>query len=751
MSTTKGKPSAAPWDRILFSAFFLWVIWISFRFFLALYPGWPEFGTFFPSAHSDVPVPSFFERSLRLLGFIKSFGIGVFCIGIFWSLGKRLFSLIILSVSAPIRFFLQVVLGFVVIDWVWLGLGFTGLWSGALGALMLVGVTAFMVRDLWGIEFKPWKVPVLKGWDLGLAGVVLVYSILLFLQDLLPETFYDSMNYFLGMPAYWWSRHGITDQPFHILSGYFHGGSLIYLNGFLLGGGPGAKILAGSFLLGTAFLAWVWAGEWGNGTQRWSSAAAVLTFPLLFLNAWATRVDSLLTLVVLLYLYSIQKILEGPQAPRWTLMAGILSGLALSIKPTAIVPILTGVAILFFEGHGWRFLRKASWAWFGLFLLEAGPWLFKNLAYTGNPFFPYAANLLGIRPIPESGYHRLLQENQQFLAMEHGPLSWVTLPWRLTMPGAGDGQFLGPLLLSVLPILVFLVVRRGPGRPLSLIFWISALLGLGLSHMLRFSLPVFTLGFLLVGMACSSFRWERWRSLWPGMVLMNAVLCFPEILSLSAQWSAGGPYWRGQEDQGQYLSRRLGEPDMEMVRSVNEGLPADSRILFVGDSRVLYYDRQCLAQSTFDEPFFASAARTQREDGPAILKKLKELGITHVIVHQGLGSLYAREYHQYDALTPAQWRLLEGFGQGGLEPMALKGPLGLFKVRESFGSLDLKSPNPFSLLPAPATDCLAALNQGNRAASKEGVAKMLELFPQDPFWLEQKEVLKRKTAPQGEQ
>lgn len=708
-----------------------------------LYRAWPGLSSFFSQSAQGVPYPGLFQHITRLLGFPVLGGTGALCVGLYWSAGKRLVPLLGLRVKGPIRFLFEVACGFVLVHWAWLGLGFNGLWSGPLVALAMAGLTVRLLMDLWKLKGTRFKVPVVRGWDRAMAGVVLVYTSFLFLQDVLPETFYDSLNYFLGIPAYWWSRHGITDQPLHILSGYFHGGSLLYLSGFLLGGGAGAKMLAGSFLLMSALLAWTWAGEWGDGSGRWTAAAMLLSFPLLYLNAWATRVDSLQVLVTLLFFYAVQKVLEGPGAASWVAVSGLLAGLALAIKPTAIVPILGGLVLLGIGGQWFSFLKKGwlPWAVFGL--LETGPWLLKNAVFTGDPFFPYLANRFGARPIPAWDYQRLLHENQQFLPMDEGWRSWVTLPWRLTMPGAGDGQFLGPLLLAVLPVLVVLVWRKGPLRPLSIAFWVTTVMGLSLSHMLRFSLPVFALGLLLAGAALSGSLKGPWRSLWPGMVLVNALFCFPELFALSAQWSAGGPFWTVQEDQVQYLSRRLGKSEMEMAELVNQELPRDSRILFVGDSRVLYYDRQALAQSVFDEPFFVTALR-EGKDEAGILAKLKETGITHVVVHQGLGHLYSEEYKEYEGLSPSDWRLLQRFSQSGLEALRIEGAVGLFRVRDHLVPPNPKIPNPFSLLPAGSAKGLEYMNLGNLKDAGKAIDQMLELFPGDPFWLAQKMKLNSK-------
>ncbi|HVZ80485.1 MAG TPA: hypothetical protein VHE12_06725 [bacterium] len=701
MPRPKENVSHVPGKWWLLPVFFLWTVWVFAHFFPALYRDPLSFTSPFDPAPNSTASPDILHRCLDWLAFLPPLSSAALCVGFFWVFGRKALPLFGLEPKGPVRFLLETTLGMALADWLWLGLGLTGLWSGVLGILVLLAGTWLLLRPILALPRARLEFPKLKGWDRPMAALLCVYAVLLVLQDLLPETFYDSLNYFLGIPAYWWSRHGMVDQPFHALSGYPFGGSLIYLNAFLLAGGQGAKVLAGAFLMATALLAWAWTEE--KGYPRWTMAVAVLTFPLLYLNAWATRVDSLVTLVLLLFFYCVQKVLEGKRDSAWMALGGLLASLALSIKPTALVPVLGGVAGLLLAGKGARFLGRALGGWGLSFLLGMGPWLLRDLVHTGDPFFPYVQALSGIRALPVAGYLRMVHENQQFLPMDHGLGSWVTLPWRLTMPGAGDGQFLGPIPLAVLPLLVWLALRRGPVRPMAWIFWLTAVAGLGLSHMLRFSLPVLTFGLLLTGVLFSSLKPSPWRAVWPGVVLLNAVLCFPQLLSLSAQWSAGGPFWTGAEDADQYLSRRLGPADMEMTRIVDRNLPRDSRLLLVGDSRALYYDRQVLAQSAFDEPFFATAVR-KGKDEEGVLRELRRSGIDYVVVDRGLGSLYSREYHQYDALTPVDQQSLKRFSQRGLEFLAARGSLGLFRVRDRLIPPDPRTPDPFSFLSDPAAD-----------------------------------------------
>ncbi|HEY5037489.1 MAG TPA: glycosyltransferase family 39 protein, partial [bacterium] len=350
--------------------------------------------------------------------------------------------------------------------------------------------------------------------------------VFLLLHSLLPETFYDSLNYFLGIPSFWLWHHGICDYPTHLLSGYFHGGSLFFLNAFVLAGTEGAKVLGVLVLLWIALACYGWARELAGSKAGMVAATAVLIFPLLYLNSWAVRVDGLLTFALLLFFYALEKGVSVKKGGRnWIVVAGIFAGLALTIKPTAVVAIGAAfLALLWRDGFG--ILRKKGWVVFtGILVLEVGPWLLKNACFTGNAFFPYAISLMGGRQFPAWSYERLLHENQQFLPMDHGLLSILTLPWRFSIPGAGDDQFIGPLLLAFLPLFFLLRFKNPSLKFLGRTLFLSFLLGLTLSHMLRFSIPAFVLAFLVLSAALTSLKDGKWKALWTGAIVLSSVLC----------------------------------------------------------------------------------------------------------------------------------------------------------------------------------------------------------------------------------
>lgn len=717
-------------NRWLFPAFVLWISFVFLFFFVKLYTGWDSLIPVFPSAGYSPDSTSFVQRLSVWKESFLALASAFLVAGILWSCGKRLLKWFGLQTSQPFQFCLEIGLGIFFLNNLWLGLGLTRLWIGFLWLAGFVLLTLLFLKDLLELTRRGIDFSIPKGLNFWLGFIGVFYLVFLFLHSVLPETFYDSLNYFLGMPSFWLWHHGICDYPTHLLSGYFHAGSLFFLSGFVLTGTEGARVLAALVLIGCALACYGWAGEIAGPRAKAMAFLAVITFPLLYLNSWDVRVDGLLTFILLLFFYCLEKgVSVKKEDAKWITSAGLFAGMALSIKPTAVVGIAAALLALLWR-DGFSIVRKKGWLIFGSgIVLGVGPWLIKNFCFAGNPFFPYAISWMGGRQFPVTSYERLLHENRRFLPMDHGILSILNLPWRLTIPGAGDDQFIGPLLLAFLPLLLVFRFKEPRLQFLVRTVFISFVVGLKMSHMLRFSIPAFVLGFLVLSVALTSLKELKWQWAWIGAVAGMALLCIPEYLSISATRYDGWGVWAGWENRRSYIERMT----HLNVWAVNN-LPKNVRLLVVGDAQVLYYKRRTYANSVFDEQFFAAAARNER-DAEGILRRLKNLGITHLRFEDS-GSMNAWEYHQYE-LNKEEWLKIDDFVKRGLEPMGD----GLYRLREN---LDVKGnhlDNPFSFYPPQAQDW--ARDSLNKSYEKEkaDVDQLLSFFPGDSIWLRQKEQL----------
>jgi len=654
------------------------------------------------------------HRTLRVLGVVRTSQLMVFC--------------------------LEMALG--IIFWVlfWLGLGLTRLWFGPvwLGSMILTSLLA--VPDLFYMirNFPKLKKPEFPLWFIVL---IVIYGFVAVIHALLPEIFYDTLNYFLGLPQFWLYQHGISDNPQQLFSGFFYGGSLFYMGGWVLAGTEGSKLLGLAVWALCGILAYGWTQELSIKKAGVVAAAAVLTFPLLYLNVWAVRVDGLVTFFALLFLYALTKTFKDSSnktGHEWVVLSALFAGLAISIKPTVLVIIVAAVLVLMARAK-----KKVRNEWgFGLIvfvllgLCLVGPWLLKNWIFAGNPLFPYGFSWMGGRSVPISGYSHLLHDSRQFLPMNHGFWSYLDLFWCLTMPDSGDDQMIGPLVLAFLPGL-FIFKLKEPQKFLLWVVVVSFVLGFSLSHMLRFSMPSFILALILFSAvflskeAPQTLQWSWKISVW-----VFAVFFLGFYALISSQYYQGWNYWTGQESREAFLSRQMSNSYEPLVNWTDQHLPVDARLLIVGDARGLYYPRSFYANSVFDEPFLAQTARREK-DAVGILKRLHQEGITYVVLNGSEGLRLSADYSQYD-LKPEEWAKLNDLMARGLEPIYWKNFQAVYGVKNRLNKE--KTPyllNLFSFLSPYAYDFSEALKSGDKPKAREALNRILALFPKETYWREQ--------------
>jgi hypothetical protein len=364
-------------------------------------------------------------------------------------------------------------------------------------------------------------------------------------------------------------------------------------------------------------------------------------------------------------------------------------------------------------------------------LVFTGPWLLKNWTFDANPLFPYASSFFGGISITPAHNAQLLGENRQFLPMDQGLLSYVTLPWRLTMPQGREIQFLGPLILAFLPLA--LVIRKNHSRwkYLYRLTWVYLVLGMCFTHMLRFLMPGFLLMFMLVGKTVAGLESGMKKTACAALYL-SAFLNLGPLILICARTFDGVGIWSGRETREQYLDRMTQNSYFPLARWC-ENLPSTARVLLVGDARGLYYPRPFLANSAFDTPLFEEAARSEK-DASGILRRLKEKGVDVVVMNLPEGIRLSQEYGLY-RLGASEWAKLDQFFRQGLDPVYIRPNLQAYLVREDLNThLPIAPYDPFTFFDPKALEFSQALNLGNLLKAESLRKDILDRFPGDAYW-----------------
>lgn len=736
------EAAALAWAAFVFACFF----------FSPSHPLWAYFsslaGIFDPGPLLSAadPKPAVWAQSIFIL--LASLAMA----GGTWALGRRLRRWFRLEPGDSwVRFAFDFGFGLLGLDLFWMGTGLVRLWYPPVWIGLGLALSALLLLDWAGPHRPLFPKPDFR-WAAAepglflLLGLGLVYFLFSALQNLAPETFYDSMVYHLAVPSYWLLHHGLADFPTNFFSNYPAGAELYFLNGLVGQGTEAAKMLHLACFGACALLAAGWAREMAGERAGRLTLGLLLTFPLAVVNTWSTQVEGFLSLATVLFAYALARFLrKDPQREAWALAAGLFAGLALCVKYTAL-PAVGSALVWWAVQKKDAFQRENRKAWLGLALgalLLPLPWVLKNLCFTGNPVFPYFLTHFPGRHLSPAGYGQLLREQQAPLG---GWRDWLALPWTLTLGQVNDNHFCGPVALALAPLLLLFRLRHPVLKFLAGWFLLQLAFGLAVTHLPRFLLPAFVILFLLLGCLLGGGDRPVLGKAAVHAAWLAALLCFPYLADMSRQYDSCAGLWSGRQTREDYLddpARR--SPYGAMARWISGHLPKDKGLLVVGDARGLYYDRPFLTNSVFDEQVLAGLARRER-DAEGIGRRLRELGVDELAVNGIDGVQVANQYTDYDPydLSEEEWKRLDDFIQRDTSLLYQSGAQGVYRIGPARPAAAKGEIQDLVLLfSKPAAHFIRDLQSRPGRQAEQDLDRTAALYPFSRFWKDQKTQFER--------
>lgn len=305
---------------------------------------------------------------------------------------------------------------------------------------------------------------------------------------------WDTIAYHLAVPKIW-----LASGHIHYIEGIHQSNfpfawDNLYLYGLWWGGEPGAKAfnLLGYFFGASAIsgLTIRWAREWGGGEKRnklsqWAPTVAVALFagsPLMLWQAGTAYIDLIHGLYCGLAMLYLADAMRKPENATWAMpIGGILLGLGIGTKYTGLAAALA-IDLVIVVWAALQFQRvkavfKPLMIAAGLATVIAAPWYIKNIAYTGNPVFPFAYSVFGGRDWAPWKSEIYTNEQQTFgvgrtesgrdpTAIGHAIFGLAYQPGRFINPGQefGLGYPYGALGAGVIGALL-LACAAGPRDP----------------------------------------------------------------------------------------------------------------------------------------------------------------------------------------------------------------------------------------------------------------------------------------------
>ncbi len=419
-----------------------------------------------------------------------------------------------------------------------------------------------------------------------------------------PPFEYDELEYHLGAPMDYLRAGRIAFLPYNFYSNLPQLTEMLYLLALVTRSEIAAKLVHGLFGLLTAGVVAVVGSRLWSRQVGWLAAALFYTMPFVQDLSQTARVD--LATAFFASLAAGSWLLGMPW--HWSALA---AGGAVATKWTAIPVVLLPMLVLI--------LAQTRTLWpavrFGLVAtVPVVPWLVKNALLTGDPIYP----------LWRDSPHWTAAQAALFAEKHYPTFGWNQLwerPWQYSFaePGAV------PLLLATAPLIVLGWRRAGRARTAA---WLCGAAYAGWFLLTfrpwRFFLPMAPVAAWVGAVAVQQHG--RWLKI--GLAGLWAVaLC---SMGLNAVVDAGDPttlpprlsfvqHALGQTSREEFVAR-LGRGVLEPVLWMNEHLPPDAKVLYVGEARVYYARHPVLWSTAFDRHPLQQAG-------------LAELGVTHVYIN----------------------------------------------------------------------------------------------------------------------
>ncbi len=548
-------------------------------------------------------------------------------------------------------------------------LGLAGLWRKpfleALGALGL----AWAVFDWRRSAAEPAAASVGSptSWERWSLGLLLAGWCYVARYSLIPETFYDALQYHLWLPSLYLQHGRILAVPENSYAGIPALPQMLY--GLTLAfdrWGVSASLLHASMIWWIALAFIGLAGRLGRPGAGALAAAAFFFAPVVTAECYRTSVGLEWTLLELCFfsawLAALSKTGDDPERRRWLALAGCLLGLTMAAKYQAwLLPLALLPALLVSPRAKAREIATVLAA-AGVML---APWIIKNIWLYGNPIYPFFQEFFS----PNSAF--LPDWRQMSSAGAGASVSLLSLqglqhyawhPWRFLVSTEDLSLSIGPFALCLLP----LVLARGTTEQERLLAWTALCCWVPLSlvsELTRYFIP--HLALITLAVACGVSRAEP-------RALRNAVLLLGVCL-----FSATGFWWsvfdgnrgklavyRGDIGYAQYLEHHeisYPTPAYAGIGYINAATPPSAKVLVYGDPRAFYLERQALAASS-DQTEVLEVWANQSADGAALAARLRAAGVDYILIN------FAEKArtHKIPRLSEAGMKALSDFWRRGV-------------------------------------------------------------------------------------
>lgn len=524
--------------------------------------------------------------------------------------------------------------------------------------------------------------------SLSLAGILFPLIILV----LVPTMTYDAMVYHLAVSAKYIQSHHIHYIPYICFSNYSLNMEMLFTIGLLLGNDTLAKFIHLMFgLLSGAGIFCLSKRHFGQETA-WFSLLIFFSIPLACFIMVQPFNDLGLVFYEIMAVYAfVNWTTTGKKT--WLVMCALMCGFAIGVKYTGGI-----CAIILITGVVWKGIRDRQG--FRTMIINLSlliiiplilnlPWFIRSLVYTGNPVYPMLYPLVSSINWNDFNHIRYIHEMTAGYVPQ---VVWYLKPfvciYQLSLDWKGKGVAVCPIFLLLLPGSIF--IRKTPivFKLLAIYCLLFFFIWLYTSPVDRFLLPCMGILSIITGYISSSFLLQS--------KLRLKKIAFPlrslsiTIIILCCLWNTyhlcrtiwANSYWKCIHKSAgqQLLKERSPITDYYLaITYINNNLSPDSKILFIGETRSYYCQKEVLVNSHLDTTIIVEIIRESRDEYD-VLKRLKQQGITHILYNQTGADWLSQKFDYFHWDNKSQQEIYQRFMTRHLIPIYQKKGMVLFKI-----------------------------------------------------------------------
>jgi len=572
--------------------------------------------------------------------------------------------------SVLVEFIFSIGLGFGSFSLITLGLGFLGMLFPLIFYLLIL--CSFLVSYREIKYFLSHCSQILKfHWGLIPICIVLLLGIILNIGG--PPISFDALVYHLSIPDIYIKNHKILNIPYLVFSNYPLNVEMLFLLAIGLKSDTLARLIHFSFGIFTGLSIYALTKTYFGSRQGVIAILVFFSMPsIIFIMSFAFN-DLGLTYYVVLAVYAMcnwSKINDR----KWLILSGIMVGLAIGVKYSGVIClIILSVFIIMTKSKiPVKAVKELSiFSFIGLLLVS--PYLIKNLIFVGNPVYPFLYKFFGGENWSDFNTQRFIQEMTHYGPSSPGILRYLVLPFFITCDWHTGDIPIGPLLLLYLPFLFFIKNVDRVVKYLLMFcglyffFWTIS------SMVVRFLFPCIVLLCPVVAYVIKEIRKS---------FLFELPIVIALILNIYTLYTAIGEHPEFYlENKTREEKLLLAEPVKDyynVIKFINEKLPQESKILFIGEPRRYYCEKEVLTSSELDTAIISKLVK-ESHNIKELLYKLKDLKITHVLYNKNNIVWLKRQFNYFNWENKNQVLLYDSF-MSSLWPIYVGKDIYLYKI-----------------------------------------------------------------------